>query len=60
MADRRTVIAGNWKMYKTVSEAEDYVIRFLEEVRAVTDLDIVLCAVKCRLVPVRPAHPFSL
>jgi triosephosphate isomerase len=31
-------------MYKTVSEAEDYAARFLEEVREVTDLDIVLCA----------------
>lgn len=44
MANRRRVIAGNWKMFKTVGEAEDYAIRFLEEVKDVTDLDVVLCA----------------
>ena len=44
MSNRRTVIAGNWKMYKTVSEAEEYAVKFLEEVGGVTDLDIVLCA----------------
>ncbi|AFQ46303.1 triose-phosphate isomerase [Desulfosporosinus meridiei] len=44
MANRRKVIAGNWKMFKTVSEAEDYAIKFLEEVKDVTDLDVVLCA----------------
>ncbi|SHH23325.1 triose-phosphate isomerase [Desulfosporosinus lacus] len=44
MANRRPVIAGNWKMFKTVSEAEDYAVKFLDEVKDVTDLDIVLCA----------------
>lgn len=44
MANRRPVIAGNWKMFKTVSEAEDYAVKFLDEVKGVTDLDIVLCA----------------
>ncbi|MCB8816188.1 triose-phosphate isomerase [Desulfosporosinus shakirovi] len=44
MANRRSVIAGNWKMFKTVSEAEDYAVKFLDEVKDVTDLDIVLCA----------------
>lgn len=44
MANRRPVIAGNWKMFKTVSEAEDYAVKFLDEVKDVTDLDVVLCA----------------
>jgi len=44
VADRRQVIAGNWKMFKTVSEAEDYAVKFLDEVKDITDLDIVLCA----------------
>jgi len=44
VANRRPVIAGNWKMFKTVSEAEDYAVKFLDEVKDVTDLDIVLCA----------------
>ncbi|MCO1601582.1 triose-phosphate isomerase [Desulfosporosinus nitroreducens] len=44
MANRRPVIAGNWKMFKTISEAGDYAVKFLDEVKDVTDLDIVLCA----------------
>jgi len=44
VANRRRVIAGNWKMFKTVSEAENYAVKFLDEVKDVTDLDIVLCA----------------
>jgi len=44
VANRRPVIAGNWKMFKTISEAGDYAVKFLDEVKDVTDLDIVLCA----------------
>ncbi|MGC7871804.1 triose-phosphate isomerase [Desulfosporosinus sp. SYSU MS00001] len=44
MAKRRPVIAGNWKMFKTVKEAEDYAVTFLEEIKDVTALDIILCA----------------
>ncbi|MCO5386096.1 triose-phosphate isomerase [Desulfosporosinus sp.] len=44
MVNRRPVIAGNWKMFKTISEAGDYAVKFLDEVKGVTDLDIVLCA----------------
>ncbi|TGE33891.1 triose-phosphate isomerase [Desulfosporosinus sp. Sb-LF] len=53
MANRRPVIAGNWKMFKTVSEAEDYAVKFLEEVKAVTDLDIILCAPFTALYPLK-------
>lgn len=53
MANRRPVIAGNWKMFKTVSEAEDYAVKFLEEVKDVTDLDIILCAPFTALYPLK-------
>ena len=53
MATRRPVIAGNWKMYKTVSEAEDYVVKFLEEVKDVTEIDIILCAPFTTLYPLK-------
>lgn len=53
MANRRPVIAGNWKMYKIVSEAEDYAVKFLEEVRDITELDIVLCAPFTALYPLK-------
>lgn len=44
MAERRKIIAGNWKMYKTINEANSYAERFLELVDGVTGLDIVICA----------------
>lgn len=44
MAKRRPVIAGNWKMFKTVREAKDYALKFLDNVKNVANLDIVLCA----------------
>lgn len=53
MANRRPVIAGNWKMYKTVSEAQDYAAKFLDEVGGVTELDIVLCAPYTALYPLK-------
>ncbi|HWQ43560.1 MAG TPA: triose-phosphate isomerase [Desulfosporosinus sp.] len=53
MANRRPVIAGNWKMFKTVNEAEDYAVRFLEEVKDVAELDIILCAPFTTLYPLK-------
>jgi len=53
MANRRPVIAGNWKMFKTTGEATDYAVRFLEEVKDVTDLDIILCAPFTALYPLK-------
>lgn len=44
LGNRRPVIAGNWKMFKTTNEATDYAVRFLEEVKEVSELDIILCA----------------
>jgi triosephosphate isomerase len=53
VANRRPVIAGNWKMYKTVNEAVDYAVKFIEEVKDVTELDIVLCAPFTVLYPLK-------
>ncbi len=53
MVNRRTVIAGNWKMFKTVSEAENYAVKFLAEVKGIQDLDIVLCAPFTALYPLK-------
>jgi triosephosphate isomerase len=39
---RRPVIAANWKMYKTVREAEAFVAAFLPRVAGVRDVEIVL------------------
>jgi triosephosphate isomerase (TIM) len=41
---RTPLVAANWKMYKTVSEAEAYVQALLPRVGAVSDVQVVLCA----------------
>jgi triosephosphate isomerase len=43
MTTRKPIIAGNWKMYKTNSEAEEYLIQFIELVAAASGMDILLC-----------------
>ncbi|MFO7896665.1 MAG: triose-phosphate isomerase [Candidatus Cloacimonadales bacterium] len=45
---RRTVIAGNWKMNKIFSEAEDFFINLTEELKSkqvdeVDDLEVIVC-----------------
>jgi triosephosphate isomerase len=39
---RRPIIAGNWKMNKTVSETEDFIKEFLPMVEGINDRDIVI------------------
>jgi triosephosphate isomerase len=43
MADRRPLIAGNWKMHKTIAEAEAFVGALLPRVGAVADVDVAVC-----------------
>ncbi len=43
MSDRTPIIAGNWKMYKTASEAAVYINEFLGLVAGVEDVEIILC-----------------
>ena len=40
---RTPFIAGNWKMHKTIAEAERYIQAFLPRVAAVDGVEIVLC-----------------
>jgi triosephosphate isomerase (TIM) len=40
---RRPLIAGNWKMYKTVSEAEAFIAALLPRVSSVQDIDVAIC-----------------
>jgi triosephosphate isomerase len=41
--DRRPVIAGNWKMYKTVQEADEFIAALLPRVSSVQNVDIGIC-----------------
>ncbi len=44
MAGARTpLIAGNWKMYKTEAEAEEYIQALLPRVSAVDGVDVAIC-----------------
>lgn len=43
MRVRRPIIAGNWKMHKTVSEAEGLVKDLMLELPDLSNLDVVLC-----------------
>lgn len=43
MSERQPIIAGNWKMYKTTSEAMAYISELLGLVADVNDVEIVLC-----------------
>ena len=40
---RTPFIAGNWKMQKTIAEAEEYIQALLPQVGAIDDVEIVIC-----------------
>ncbi|HEX2413468.1 MAG TPA: triose-phosphate isomerase [Solirubrobacteraceae bacterium] len=40
---RKPYIAGNWKMHKTIAEAEEYIQALLPRVGAIDDVEIVIC-----------------
>jgi triosephosphate isomerase len=44
MSTRHPIIAGNWKMNKTVREAQDYARKILANIGDVTAVDVVVCA----------------
>ena len=41
--DRKLIIAGNWKMNKTVAEALDLVGGLRRELASVKEVDLVVC-----------------
>jgi len=43
MPERTPYIAANWKMHKTIAEAEAYIQALLPQVGAVDDVEIVVC-----------------
>ena len=43
MSDVTPLIAGNWKMYKTVSEAEAFIAALLPRVSSVQGVDVAIC-----------------
>jgi triosephosphate isomerase len=43
VSERRPFIAGNWKMNKTIAEAEELIQALLPRVGAVEDVDVVVC-----------------
>lgn len=40
---RKRIIAGNWKMYKTISEAKDFVIEVKDRLPETDQVDAVIC-----------------
>jgi triosephosphate isomerase len=42
-ARRTPLVAGNWKMHKTVAEAEAYVAALLPQLSAIDDVDVAVC-----------------
>ncbi|MEY2441679.1 MAG: triosephosphate isomerase, partial [bacterium] len=43
MASRTPFIAGNWKMHKTVAEAEEYIQALLPRVSSIDGVDVAIC-----------------
>ena len=63
-ASRRPYVAANWKMHKTVDEAEAFLDRFLPGIESLSGVDVVICppylalaaaVERCRRSPVRVA-----
>ena len=52
MTDRRPLIAGNWKMYKTPAEAAETARQLVERVTGVADVDIMIAPTFAALEPV--------
>jgi triosephosphate isomerase (TIM) len=56
---RKPIIAGNWKMYKTVKESADYVKQLHEKFKGIQDREIVVCPVYLSIPSVVDALRFS-
>src|SRR5690606_34780892 len=50
---RTPIIAGNWKLNKTIAEAEAFVVELKPLVNNVTDVEVLLCPVFTALHPMR-------
>lgn len=56
---RKPIIAGNWKMYKTVKESADFVKQLNEKLKGVSDREIVVCPTFLSVPAVVEALRFS-
>jgi len=56
---RTPIIAGNWKMYKTVKESVDFAKQLQEKLRDVKDREILICPTALAVSPVAEALRFS-
>lgn len=52
---RKPIIAGNWKMHKTVSEALELAQELCELTQGITDREVVICPTYTALYPIRMA-----
>jgi triosephosphate isomerase len=43
MSDRTPLVAGNWKMYKTVAQAEEFIQALLPRVSTADGVDVAIC-----------------
>jgi triosephosphate isomerase len=43
MSERTPLIAGNWKMYKTIAQAEEFIQALLPRVSSVDGVDVAIC-----------------
>lgn len=56
---RKPIIAGNWKMYKTVKESADFVKQLNEKLKGISDREIVVCPTFLSVPAVVEALRFS-
>ncbi len=56
---RKPIIAGNWKMYKTVKESVEFVKQLNEKFKGIQDREIVVCPVALSIPGVVDALRFS-
>ncbi len=56
---RKPIIAGNWKMYKTVKESADFVKQLHEKMKGISDREIVVCPTFLSVPAVVEALRFS-
>jgi triosephosphate isomerase (TIM) len=56
---RKPIIAGNWKMYKTVQESTDFARRLDSDLKGVADREILVCPTALALAAVADALRFS-
>ena len=56
---RKPILAGNWKMYKTVKESVDYAKQLAEKFKGIQDREIVVCPTFLSLASVVDALRFS-